>query len=258
MKHKSSKFYSKADSKLLSSLWSAPGVKPKYLDYETQPNYDTGFSDINIADWMSVSSPEFKNEARFPVFLYPNNGIGQPLTTSGDYQRINEKFVDRPPFMNSAEAFKPDPYAPPKRNLFWFRLSAKYLYFTESKIAINVLGSFRYIDSTLTAKQINPTCFALQHKKGMEYKYCAETTEVMKKFLCFIQKKLRFDLDPVCKTKETATPFNKPGKIAEKIITQPYVLIPMPTDECNYDWNYRNHGKDWECLCKEGIIFNNF
>jgi len=40
----------------------------------------------------------------------------------------------------------------------------------------------------------------------------------------------------------------------ERIITQPYVLIPMARGECNEDWDYRKHGKDWECLCKEGLM----
>ena len=45
------------------------------------------------------------------------------------------------------------------------------------------------------------------------------------------------------------------SKIKEKTITQPNILIPMTRGKCNQVWNYKYHGKDWECLCKEGKFF---
>lgn len=35
-------------------------------------------------------------------------------------------------------------------------------------------------------------------------------------------------------------------------ITQPLVIIPTATPQCNADWNYQQHGGDWECICAEG------
>ena len=35
-------------------------------------------------------------------------------------------------------------------------------------------------------------------------------------------------------------------------ITQPLIIIPEATAECNEKWNYDTHGGDWECICKDG------
>ncbi len=255
----SSKFHSLAESKFLAEIWKAPGSpKPKYLDFEIKTKWADNFSKVVVEDWMSVSSSEFKNEAKFPVFFYPNNGIGEALVNQGDYIRINEKYRDRPPYMNSGEKWQQDPNAPPERTFFWFRLSDRFLYFTESKNSNNVLGDFRYSDDTLTAYSQNNLCFELTSKEGFKYKYCARTKKTMKKFLCYIQNKLRIDLDKVCKNSRPGGKNPKsitPGKMKEKVITQPYILIPMAREECNDGWTYRNHGKNWECLCKEGNYY---
>ena len=49
----------------------------------------------------------------------------------------------------------------------------------------------------------------------------------------------------------SATPVAE-SEIEEKIITQPYILIPLAREMCNENWTYKNHGKEWQCLCKEG------
>ena len=247
-------------SKFYSQLWQAPGSpKPKeqYLESDIKANYGEDFSKIVAESWLSVSSPEFKNEIKFPVIPTPGSSAGESLV-SPEYMRINEKYQDRPVNMNTAEKFNADPDAPPKRTLFWFRLSDKYLYFSESKDCVNVLGSFRYIDDTLTAKYLGGgNCFELMNKRGAKYKYCATNLESMKKFLCHIQTKLRLDIDSICKATGGKTSDVKPGKMEEKIITQPFILIPLAQAQCNEEWTYKNHGKDWECLCKEGMKHTN-
>jgi len=100
-----------------------------FLFTQTNIKYEEDFANIAVQDWLKVSSPEFKNENKFPVFMYPDNGIGEALVTTGDYTRINEKYQDMPPSMSKLDGWKPDPNAPPQRTYFWFRLSDKYLYF---------------------------------------------------------------------------------------------------------------------------------
>jgi hypothetical protein len=253
MKSKSQKL----SSQFFSELWKAPGSPSpikKNLEINSQIKADNGAGSATIINegWMSVSSPVFKNESKFPVFTYPNNGIGEALVTENDYMRINEKYQERPPSLNSSENYTKDPNAPPERTQFYFRLNTKYLYFSETQDCINVLGNFRWIDQTLTARRVSTNCFELQDKSGDKFKYCGAQA-LIKNILCYIQDKLRFEQDKICKNDdvkdETVT---APGQIVEKIITQPYILIPTAREECNDDWNYRKNGADWECLCKEG------
>jgi len=35
-------------------------------------------------------------------------------------------------------------------------------------------------------------------------------------------------------------------------ITQPLIIIPTATPQCNEKWDYNQHGEDWECTCAEG------
>ena len=44
---------------------------------------------------------------------------------------------------------------------------------------------------------------------------------------------------------------NEPTVI-ERTITQPIILIPLPSRMCNENWDYVRHGVNWECECAEG------
>ena len=257
-KLKMKKFNSVLSSKYLSSIWKTPGSgkakedESKLLQHSLPGKFSSDFANVKVEDWLKVSSPEFKNESKFPVFFYPSNGVSEALVTVGDYTRINENYRERPIDLAGDAVFHRDPDSPPKRTLFWFRLSDSYFYFSESKKCINVLNSFRYIDKTLEAKKINNLCFELIHKDGSNYKYCALTQEVMVKFLCYIQIRLKLDVDSICHKPDQRKTTVKPGKLLQRVVTQPYILIPMAREQCNENWHYRNHGSDWECLCKEG------
>jgi len=261
LKTRSKKFYTSAKSQMLLDLFKAPGSpKPAseaedLLKREVKKDFDSKYANVVAEDWLSISSPDFKDEGKFPVFNYPQNGIGEPLITLHEYTRINERFVNRPTNLSSDQPYEKDPDSPPKGTVFWFRLSGKYLYYNESKKSVNTLGNFRWIDDTAEAKIVTPKCFKLVDKRGAYYKYCAETIEIMKKFICYIQQQLRFDVDSKCYAKRENIKESKPSKIVERIVTQPYILIPMARNNCNDGWNYRNNGLDWECLCKEGMLF---
>jgi len=46
--------------------------------------------------------------------------------------------------------------------------------------------------------------------------------------------------DPVVEIKET--------------VNQPIILIPLPSPFCNYKFNYKENGDDWNCKCEEGYM----
>ena len=31
------------------------------------------------------------------------------------------------------------------------------------------------------------------------------------------------------------------------------MIIPLPSQNCESDWNYNFHGLDWVCKCNEGL-----
>jgi len=232
--------------------------------YSVKSLYDTGFSQVQAQGWMSVSSPSFKDEADFPVFQHPDGN--SEIVTSLDYTRINEAFKE-PPSDKSVKDVKPDKNSPPGKSFFWFKLNSRFIYFYESPKCLNLLGQVNYYEKVepSSANFIDPLCFNLIEKEGNTWKFCGKIHEDAKKFLCRIQKNLhRKSLDDYCLGKKPPTKFvdestppppPKPGALVEKIITQPYILIPLPREMCNENWNYANNGKDWKCLCKEGNKF---
>lgn len=35
-------------------------------------------------------------------------------------------------------------------------------------------------------------------------------------------------------------------------VLQPLIIIPLPSPNCATDWNYNEHGSNWQCRCPEG------
>lgn len=31
------------------------------------------------------------------------------------------------------------------------------------------------------------------------------------------------------------------------------IIIPLPSPDCETDWNYNQHGQDWKCRCDDGL-----
>jgi len=40
--------------------------------------------------------------------------------------------------------------------------------------------------------------------------------------------------------------------VLTKKVTQPIILIPLPSKSCNENWDYTKKGIDWDCDCAEG------
>jgi len=60
---------------------------------------------------------------------------------------------------------------------------------------------------------------------------------------CAIQTELKMKCD---------TDEKKPTGPKQKIL-QPLMIIPLPSPNCESDWNYNFHGMDWVCKCNEGL-----
>jgi hypothetical protein len=219
--------------------------------------FSNGFAEVVVEGWLTITSPTFKDESKFPVFEHPD-GLADILVSS-DYTRINEEFKDKP--LDAVDADKiTDENAVPGRSYFYFRLSRQFLYYAESKTCLNVLGTIDWIHdvSKSSIHFVNPNCFNLITKVGNVWKYCGQTNEETKKFLCKMQEILAIDQDDYClgvkpiPDAHDATAKNLPGQIVEKVITQPYILIPLAREMCNDKWDYANSGEDWKCKCKEG------
>jgi len=272
------KAQSLSENQFLFNLWNevpgAGGSKPKKANskkilrrdpaaYSVKSLYETEFSEVQAQGWMSVSSPSFKDETNFPVFRHPDGD--SEIFTSPDYTRINEAFKD-PQVNGPVKNVKPDKNSPPGKSFFWFRLNRRFIYFYESPKCLNLLGQLNYNEKVepSSVNFIDPLCFNLIEKQGNTWKFCGKIHEDAKKFLCQIQKNLKKSLDDYCTGKKqppklvddnTPPPPPEPGALVEKIITQPYILIPLPREMCNETWNYANNGKDWKCLCQEGNKF---
>ena len=48
-------------------------------------------------------------------------------------------------------------------------------------------------------------------------------------------------------------PEETPTKPTNHVYKQPIYIIPIASPFCNQNWNYKAHGLDWLCNCKEGI-----
>lgn len=44
------------------------------------------------------------------------------------------------------------------------------------------------------------------------------------------------------------------AKVIKKKTLQPVIIVPIPSPDCEKDWNYNQHGSDWQCHCKNGLL----
>ena len=55
------------------------------------------------------------------------------------------------------------------------------------------------------------------------------------KWICAIKKELGLS-DPVC---QAAVVGNSTVHVVEKVIKEPIIVIPLPSRQCNENWNYK-------------------
>jgi len=190
-----------------------------------------------------ISSKAFHDFGRFPP-------IGMK-----DGSKIIIK-VDNKDFRINDAHEKPDnPDKPPSNKFFWFRMSGLNLYYSATKSDINILGaiSIETINSVLStgtdaSTELITTCFTVTDFSHSEWKICGLDEVVVKHWYCQIKAFLKEEDLIWCPVVDPST------QVIEKIvnITQPIIIIPIPSRQCNQNWNYQKDGEDWECDCAQG------
>lgn len=200
-------------------------------------------ADPLLSEWFMISSKAFRDPRKFPPITLKDNSQVRIEVDMKDF-RINNAHGS-PMFEDKL----------PSNKFFWFRLSGLNIYYSSTKTDMNVLGAIS-IDSLSTvvstgtdaSTEYISTCFTVSDHNRDEWKICGLDEVVVKKWYCQIKSFLNEEDLVVCPQKDAATP------IIEKVIniTQPIIIIPVPTRHCNQGWNYQKDGTDWECDCAEG------
>jgi carbonic anhydrase len=88
---------------------------------------------------------------------------------------------------------------------------------------------------------------------SQDYVICAKDIPTLNKFFCKIKAILNVPLDYYCIAPRDLAKLDipPPEPIIRKI-TQPFIMIPLPSKVCNEQWDYTSKGSNWECICTEG------
>ena len=192
-----------------------------------------------LEDWLKISSPMFKNQARFPPISMPD-GSRVEIKVDHNFFRYNLAFNDN----------NPDPSMPPDNFYFWFRLSGKNIYYSSTQTDVNILGAIKIgnINDSVPHNDYSneATCFSIKDTENKNWKLCADSIDIRNKWVCKIKEILMIN-DDLCLHKLATEP-----TVIEKTVNQPIILIPLPSRMCNENWDYIRHGANWECDCAEG------
>jgi carbonic anhydrase len=214
--------------------------------------------------WLKISSPMFKHTGKFPLILLPN-GDEAEIRCNRNYFRINEAFNR----LNTSKNF------PPSKLYFWFRLSGKNLYYSQSKKEINILGVLTIRNIVNTEKDMNikkqKNCFRIRDREQRKWTLCAESKKHKYEWICQLKTILGYDKIRECirlkkrkaikKAKgkgqqiieeEEEQPIVKGPTVITRKVTTPVILIPLPSKKCNESWDYANKGANWNCECIDG------
>ncbi len=225
----------KIDEKV-KKVKKAKKVQSDNPDMILQPNEKL---DILMADYMKISSPQFKNTGKFPPLELPDGKIVK-IKIDKNFYRIND-------FAIKGEN------APPTNLHFWFRMSGRNLYYSTNKEDINVLGSIRIENiSDIEVKKAfedDKYCFKILDNYNEDWKICASNMQRKKDWICAIRKILNI-FDENCLKTDLAD--SSEITYLTKKVTQPIILVSQANKMCNEEWDYSKRGSDWECTCKEG------
>lgn len=202
--------------------------------------------------WLSISSSVFKNTRIYPP-IRNTDGSESVISVNSKNFRINSQW----------QKGKKGKGSSPGKTFFWFRLSGRHIYYSNNPRDINVLDNI-YVSKIIFAmpldlKKKQAPCFYFKDSRKIKFKVCAPNVAERNKWICLLQKNLGQPQDPLCriakKKKKGASgteSLPEADRIIQKTITQPLIIIPQPSKQCNEKWDYSNKGRDWECECKEG------
>lgn len=217
--------------------------------YNATKSSESGKKDNTLMEgWLKIRSEEFKNKDKFP--LIDINGKKQKLKTDESNFRINQAFN---------ETRKEDDDAPKSETDFYFKLAQNLIYYTVSKKDSNVIGSIDIRSLRESNQKKDDLCFTLFDSNLMRWDICAGETEIKNKWICRINIGLgKYKSESQCKNnKEVKSEEENKNEVQsgfkiENRVVEPIIVIPLPSKDCNSNWDYTTKGNDWECLCSEG------
>ena len=209
-----------------------------------------------VEGWLKIRSEEFKNKDKFPMINI--NGKNKKLRTDDSNFRINELYDEKK---------KEEADAPKSETDFYFKLAQNLIYYAASKKDTNIIGSIeiknlKESNSDLNKEKKDDLCFSLVDSNLMKWDICADQSEIKNKWTCRINVGLgKYKSESECKNnkgeKEKSKEENKSeapfGINIENRVIEPIIVIPLPSKDCNENWDYTTKGKNWECLCSEGV-----
>jgi len=95
------------------------------------------------------------------------------------------------------------------------------------------------------------TCFNIVDKAHRDWTLCAESEDLQHSWVCKIKEVLGLKTGKYCEKKTLREISLAPTYITKKI-TQPVIMIPSASPQCNQGWDYAKKGTDWNCMCEEG------
>jgi carbonic anhydrase len=189
-----------------------------------------------VEGWLSITSVTLANPDYFP-----------DLTTPAGTQKV---FYDQN-FSRLNPEYKVGSQDVPYPTAFYFKLNDKYLYYYTNKTSKVLLATMSLVSFKQVSLQIkNTSCFNIIDFKENKWVLCSETDKQALEFICKIQSTLKLELERNCSTK--VENFDSHQKIEIRKINQPLIIIPLPSNYCNTNWDYNKNGDNWECLCKDG------
>jgi len=206
---------------------NAPETRTKSESYSTEATK----SNNKYNGWLKIKSESFINTR-----IFPNDQIKYDK----DFFRIN--------YSNSKQKEK-----------FYFELTENFLQYKSEEKSSNLLQAIRTEAITnLNYYQIPYDNFKANFLHCADfsekydnlytdfYKICSENLIEFNKFFCALAiiKSQKF---PQCIVNDTSKPQTE--LILE--IQNVQMIIPFPSKFCNENFSYKNHGEDWECLCRE-------
>lgn len=198
---------------------------------------------IRLSNWLKINSPQFLDASLFPkIVLNDYSTKSLPVSESG--YRVNPIYTGKK---------YSDPKYPPTKEHFYFRYTKDNLYYSTDpdnylvleNISIKEISRIEQYDDDNDLSD----CLKISTIRGIEWNICTEDKQIRHTWFCEMNKDLNIDSE-ACKQlilEELSDPV-----VIDKTVTQPIILIPLPSKECNENWNYKNKGQDWECDCIEG------
>lgn len=193
--------------------------------------------------WMSIKGEAFKHKEDFPSIEYLDKGKDMNIILNHTGERLNHQIYSKDPTKR-----------PPSSLLFWFRIhnNAEFLYYSSLKTDVNIIQTIYIKDAKNATPDSDDTeCFFVTDPKDNEWEICAENPKLKMEFICIIQREKGILMSNRCEEKYKLD-LNPQRKVVHKEKLQNVVIIPQSSRSCNEDWNYKNAGNDWECICKEG------